>query len=833
MTRRKRDFSDLEESASVTSRKKSKTKKQVEWGGEIGSSANEDETVEDTEEELKGPILSLVFQRFCLGIAYYDPSSLVLSIAEDVPCPTPQVCIDVVDSILTSANPSLVYTSFRTDIALLTHLQEGAVPSSMELTVHIKSAKEFSFFRGKQLLSLVTDESTIDPTRHKIGCSVLPPIFSHLQKLHAPDLDIEVLSDDGRMSDEESAYRAAVRRVEVMGWDEWMWIGGDGAESLQIFQHAKHANSFEKKTLEGLSLFGILNQTSTRMGSLLLRTWLHRPSRSLSVINSRLDAVSFFLAAPESATNEMRRQLKGAKNARKALGKVMDGKGTWNDWRGVWTFFYAAVMVRDVMHSCVEEQKTGRAVRIVKEVLGKIDWDESSEQRPRICVKSDVDEILDEKRRIYAGMDSMLGKIANELAKDLPVEEFNCVYFPQLGFLCALPIDRGWTERELRDPVPGKGWDFQFSTEESAYYKSSEMKDLDAHIGDIYTQIAGREIEIVQSLQQRIAEHSTALYDICSAFAELDVLLCFAHVSKQYNYNRPTMTEENVCRLKQARHPLVELTVDHYIPNDVSLEGGKGILPGEAQEMVHDERMKVDALDPNHSMLILTGANFSGKSVFLKQVALIVVMAHIGCFVPAQTALISLTDRIITRTLQVLLSALHMTFYFHVFFSLPSADGAALFAAVVEHLLEKGPDSPKTAEKKADIFANKILNLNMPVGLAHMEILLPPQQFKQHFEAQITLRPGLALTSHAALCASLFGISQAVLDRATKVTDCINRFALVEILDDTMTEKERDELIEGEEMIRRLLEWNLDEWEEETNGLLKGLQRVIHPEKAA
>jgi DNA mismatch repair protein MSH5 len=103
-----------------------------------------------------------------------------------------------------------------------------------------------------------------------------------------------------------------------------------------------------------------------------------------------------------------------------------------------------------------------------------------------------------------------------------------------------------------------------------------------------------------------------------------DSLLSFAQVARKYNYVQPIVTDDNILEINQGRHPLLEQCSDTLIPNDTTF-------------------------DADQRIILLTGANSSGKSVYLKQVALIVYMAHLGSFVPAQSARIGLTDKILTR----------------------------------------------------------------------------------------------------------------------------------------------------------------------------------------
>ena len=151
------------------------------------------------------------------------------------------------------------------------------------------------------------------------------------------------------------------------------------------------------------------------------------------------------------------------------------------------------------------------------------------------------------------------------------------------------------------------------------------MYELDENLGDLHSNISDREIEIMHRLCETILEYKNALTEMTNAFAELDCLVSLTNAARKYRYTRPTMTNENILNITQGRHPLLEQITDTFIPNDIHLnkEGPR--------------------------LIILTGPNSSGKSVYLKQIALIVYMAHIGSFVPAKESLIGITDKILTR----------------------------------------------------------------------------------------------------------------------------------------------------------------------------------------
>ncbi|KAF8009141.1 hypothetical protein BT93_J0203 [Corymbia citriodora subsp. variegata] len=155
----------------------------------------------------------------------------------------------------------------------------------------------------------------------------------------------------------------------------------------------------------------------------------------------------------------------------------------------------------------------------------------------------------------------------------------------------------------------------------SFFYHTAKTRELDDLLGDIHHKILDMERAIIRDLIIHILTFSAHLLKAANFAAELDCFLSLALVARQNNYVRPTLTEETLLDIQNGRHVLQEMTVDTFIPNDTKI--------------FFDGRIN-----------IITGPNYSGKSIYVKQVALIVFLSHIGSFVPAESATVGLTDRI-------------------------------------------------------------------------------------------------------------------------------------------------------------------------------------------
>lgn len=346
--------------------------------------------------------------------------------------------------------------------------------------------------------------------------------------------------------------------------------------------------------------------------------------------------------------------MKGMKNAPQLLHRLRAGDNDQPLWKGLLEFCLRALQIRAcladlptdhpslILHRLLRDLTHRELQAIVESIESTIDFQQGSGGgggARSVGVKYAVDSHLDEMRDLYSGLPDLLRNISQRLAGEYSTTferstQINVAYFPQLGYLIALPLD---SETELPDEIPvPSSWTLHFASESSAYWKSKEMRDLDEHLGDLHSLIVDREIEVVHDLSVHIIESGASLLArLSEQFAELDCLLCFAQAAKLYNYTRPHLREDQVLRIQAGRHPLQELFVDTFQPNDTILQGGCGLDTTDTQHRHHDQE----------SVQILTGANGCGKSVYLKQVGLIVFMAQMGCFVPAESAEIGLVDQ--------------------------------------------------------------------------------------------------------------------------------------------------------------------------------------------
>lgn len=359
----------------------------------------------------------------------------------------------------------------------------------------------------------------------------------------------------------------------------------------------------------------------------------------------------------------------------------------------------------------------------------------------------------------------------------------------------------------------------------------------DEYYGDLHSLIVDRETELLYQLQMRVLEHSELLINCSIILTEMDCLLALAEAAKRYNYARPEMTEDSILQVKKGRHPLQELSVKVYVENDICCVGSG---PMDETQADHSHADQENEEQPN--LILMTGANYSGKSVYLKQAALITYMGHIGSFVPAESATIGITDRIMTRVQtresvskaesaflidlqQVALSLNLMTPRSLLIVDefgkgTEAVDGAALFGALVEHLTDPSKIRPRTlvATHFHEILNTEILRLSSRICLKHMHILI--DRTAEEISDQVTylyqVQDGPSLSSFGINCAAIGGIPEPVLARAEQLLQVTaNGENLVDALH-VLSEDEKKALKDAEKVAKRFAQWDIANEPDET-----------------
>ncbi|KAK8969744.1 DNA mismatch repair protein MSH5 [Platanthera guangdongensis] len=543
------------------------------------------------------------------------------------------------------------------------------------------------------------------------------------------------------------------------------------------------------------SVFGMFNKCVTPMGRRLLRTWFLRPILDLNILNSRLNTISFFLCC-EELMSALQETLKSVRDIPYMLKKFNSPSTlcTVADWNSFLKCVCSLLHINKLFEVGISEYLKERLdclnlqilemantcismelVYVFNLVMGVIDNQRSKDKGYETLVKEGICEELDELRLVYEQLPEFLDQVASAEIASLPVMNFGdrapqIVYVHQIGYLWCIfyeKLDEGTLEEN----------DFEFAFSEDGeqkmfFYRTAKTRELDNLLGDIFHKILDMERAIIRDLVSRMLQFAPQLIKAVNFAAELDCFISLALVARQNNYVRPILTEDSLLDIQNGRHVLQELTVDTFVPNDTKIS--------------NDGRIN-----------IITGPNYSGKSIYVKQVALVVFLSHIGSFVPADAAIIGLTDRIFCAMGSRPMTADQSTFMVDLHqvgmmlrHATPRSlclldefgkgtlteDGIGLLGGAIDHFSNYvHPPKVFVCTHLTEIFSESFLPKTGKTKFYTMSILRPDesQNTIDDIIFLYKLVPGHALMSYGIHCARLAGVPQEVVERANSILEMV------------------------------------------------------------
>ena len=386
---------------------------------------------------------------------------------------------------------------------------------------------------------------------------------------------------------------------------------------------------------DGRSLLDVIDRTVSPMGSRMLRRWLVFPLKDEKPINERLDVVDYIFREP--AFRELiDEQLHRVGDLERIISKVAVGRVSPREIVQLKTALEAVAIVKEAClraaGSAADSDEPGNPV--IHSIGERLSLCESIRDRIRREITADppqmvqkggvmrdgVNAELDELRRIaYSGKDYLL-QIQNREAELTGIQSLKIGYNNVFGYYLEV-------RNTYKDKVPQE-WVRKQTLAQAERYITQELKEYEEKILGAEDKILSLEARLFNDLVLAVQEFIPQIQINASLLAHIDCLLSFAKTAEEHRYIRPVIDQSDVIDIKQGRHPVIETELplgEQYIPNDILLD---------------QERQQI---------IIITGPNMAGKSALLRQTALIVLMAQIGCFVPAEAARIGLVDKVFTR----------------------------------------------------------------------------------------------------------------------------------------------------------------------------------------
>jgi DNA mismatch repair protein MSH5 len=434
--------------------------------------------------------------------------------------------------------------------------------------------------------------------------------------------------------------------IEHLNVDRVLHMSPCTMKALQLFQVEPHPLSYGSgRAKESLSIYGILNVTRSAGGGRLLRNWISAPPTNLIVIAERQKLVAFLRShTGQSTYNTIGEVLRGVKNVPSILSRLRGVSASLNDWNSLHTSTCALVKILyalrqmskepdlhslGIMNSMnnIEESDLLETARWIQEV---IDFPESK-STGRLVVAPGFSEEIDQMRECHAGLDDFLTTCAVEEMKRIADDTSICiprlqiVYLSQVGYLVLLDKTILTSTNINENQILAAGLHFAFqSPPHACYFKSPKCEELDRDLGDIQGALIDLEAKAIRYLEGKVLPSSAALYESWRLAAELDCLVALATVATEQNWICPTVDDSaKGIYIENGKHALQEVIIPSFIPNSTNARPG--------------------------SVHVITGPNCSGKSVYCKQVAIIVILAQIGSCVPATSCKLGIIDAIYTR----------------------------------------------------------------------------------------------------------------------------------------------------------------------------------------
>ena len=375
----------------------------------------------------------------------------------------------------------------------------------------------------------------------------------------------------------------------------------------------------------GRSLLNVIDDTTTPMGGRLMHRWLLFPLIHAESIRQRLNIVEYFFRDPDMAES-IEESLHQVGDMERIISKVAVGRA---NPREIIQLRVALSALKDIKAQCENAEldqlrSIGEQINTCDTICQRI-YHEIEPEAPvqfgkSPVIRQGVNAELDELREIaYSGKDYLL-KMQQRLSAEYDIPSLKVAFNSVFGYYIEV-------RNTHKDKVP-EGWIRKQTFVGAERYITQELKEYEEKIMGAEERIGSLELSIYNDLLKSLEEYISIIQVNAHLVARIDCLLSFSRIAARYHYVRPDIDDSMIIDIRQGRHPVIERQMpvgESYIANDVLLDNEK------------------------QQIMMITGPNMAGKSALLRQTALIVLMAHIGCFVPADSAHIGIVDKIFTR----------------------------------------------------------------------------------------------------------------------------------------------------------------------------------------
>ena len=417
------------------------------------------------------------------------------------------------------------------------------------------------------------------------------------------------------LQDTQKTTLTHIGRLRKVTRDKFMQLDQTTLRSLEIERTIRDNNRVG-------SLLHCLDETATAMGARKLHLWLCYPLNDAGGIELRQDAIAELLAADEFR-NDLRRCLGEVSDIERITTRISTGRASGRDLLSLGQALRQLPSIRAILEQCTADllMQLGRQCDTLEKtadlIEAAIDPNAGLTCRDGGVIRAGFDEEVDRLRAIGRDGQSWLADYQKRLIEQTGINTLKVGFNRVFGYYVEISNAR-------QDKAPA---DFvrKQTLKNAERYITDELKRYEADALTAEQRCKQREQDLFQEIRERIAGQTLHLQQVADALARIDVLGALAHVARRRHYCRPNVHADKELRIVGGRHPVLDHTLgNEFVPNDLELGSGADLA-------------------------IITGPNMSGKSTYIRQSALLVLMAQMGSFIPAESASIGLVDRIFTR----------------------------------------------------------------------------------------------------------------------------------------------------------------------------------------
>ncbi len=412
---------------------------------------------------------------------------------------------------------------------------------------------------------------------------------------------------------EQLGHITSLSRIEE---NRYVWLDKFTIKNLELF-HSPY---------EGARTFiDVMDRTISPMGGRLLKRWISLPLKDIQPVNERHDIVQY-LTENTAVKDHIADLIRQVGDLERLISKVAVGRINPREVVQLKRALFAIGPLRDICNNsgCLPLVQLAEQLNPCKLIADKIDKELNNDPPAQInrgnAIAPGLSEELDELRTIlYSGKDYLI-QLQNRESERTGISSLKVSFNNVFGYYIEV-------RNTHKDKVPQE-WIRKQTLVSAERYITEELKEYESKILGAEEKILALEAKLFNDLVLAILEYIPPIQLNSSLIARLDCLQSFAVISAENKYVRPSLNDSRILEITEGRHPVIEKHLpagESYVPNDLLLD-------------IEDQQI-----------IILTGPNMSGKSALLRQTALIVLMAQIGCFIPAKAANIGMVDKIFTR----------------------------------------------------------------------------------------------------------------------------------------------------------------------------------------